>query len=63
MKVYRKTKNHLGFECKHTKKYGSWLRFEKDGDGLFVDKAYLCCEPSMTRKNIATFINWLNQLW
>jgi hypothetical protein len=68
MRVYIKTKTMLGFECicrQHSKNLDtqtSWVLFQIDKDGLFVDKAYMCVpcgETALSPKNIETLLDWL----
>ena len=57
-RVYVNNKHEIGFDCKG----GTWLRAELVGDktnfdGVYIDKAYMSCEPALSVKQARKFAN------
>jgi hypothetical protein len=64
MRIYKKNKKQLIFECGAKCHGESWIRFEicDDGDGkeLEIDKAAMCCDIILSQRNIDTLVDWLS---
>ena len=67
MRISKKTKNCLTFECGAKCQDGeSWIRFEVCDSGdkktIEIDKAEMCCDVIMTEQNMRTLAEWLHRL-
>jgi hypothetical protein len=62
MRIYEVTDSDIIFECT-CRKHESWFKMERDGKNrIFVDKAAMCCEISLTKNDVRCLKEWLNEL-
>lgn len=52
-RVYKNKKDRIVFDSKG----GTWLSASMEDDGVFIDKTYLSCEPSLSVKQARKFAN------
>ncbi len=57
-RAYQEDENSIGFE----KKMNTWLVVFRDGDGVYIDKAYMSSEPSLSVKQARRFANKILQI-